>query len=143
MTVEVVLEQLRLAGYRITEPRRAVVQTVCQSADSLSPGEVYERARLVYPELGLVTVYRTLDLLAEQGLVRRVHLEDGCHSYAGTMHSHGHHLVCTECNQVVEFADCDVQALIEQIGRRTGFRIDQHLLELAGLCPRCQADEAR
>lgn len=141
MAVEEVLDQLRLAGCRITAPRRAIVQVVYESGDFLSPAEVYERARARCSSLGLVTVYRTLDLLAEQGLIKRVHLEDGCHSYAGSVHSHGHHLVCRECNQVVEFADCGLQALIGEISRRTGFRIDQHLLELVGICPECQQGE--
>lgn len=138
MTVEDVLERLRLAGYRITAPRRAVAEAIYESCGSLSPADVYSRARALCPSLGLVTVYRTLDLLAEQGLIRRVHREDGCHSYASIVHSHGHHLVCRQCSQVIEFGDCGLHNLIEEISHRTGFDIDQHLLELVGTCPRCQ-----
>ena len=71
----------RLAGMgcRITAPRRAVVEVLSQAEAPLSPQEVFEQGRAIYPRLGLVTVYRTLNLLARLNLVRRAHREDACH----------------------------------------------------------------
>lgn len=139
MMSEQVVARLRDAGHRITAPRRAVVEVVCASEDALSPAEVFERARGLCPSLGLVTVYRTLDTLAALGLVRRVHTEDGCHGYASARQRHGHHLVCRECSQVVEFSGCGLEPMIAEMSRQTGFEIEHHLLELVGRCPACQA----
>ncbi|MGQ9684283.1 MAG: Fur family transcriptional regulator, partial [Anaerolineae bacterium] len=79
-------------------------------------------------------------LLAELGLVRRIHRENGCHSYAMRNARHGHHLVCSSCGRAVEFADCNLQPLVEALQARTGFRIEGHILELTGRCPSCLAE---
>jgi Fur family ferric uptake transcriptional regulator len=92
----------------------------------------------------LVTVYRTLALLSALGYVRRVHREDGCQGYARTELAHSHHLICRGCDQVVEFPGFEsLSALIEPIERKTGFAIDDHVLELLGLCPACQVGDSR
>jgi Fur family ferric uptake transcriptional regulator len=133
-----ILEQLSQAGYRITQPRRAVIWALLDDGGQQSPAEVRERAKAYCPTVGLVTVYRTLELLAEMGFVRRIHTGDGCHGYASATHGHRHHLVCRQCGATVEFEGCTLSALAEQIGRATGYRVDEHLLELVGLCPACQ-----
>jgi Fur family ferric uptake transcriptional regulator len=133
-----ILDQLRQAGYRITQPRRAVLQALLQEDGYQSPAEVHARAKMFHPTIGLVTVYRTLDLLAEQGLVRRIHTEDGCHGYASASQGHRHHLVCRSCGAAIEFEGCDLTSFFERIGRATGYRVDEHLLELVGVCPACQ-----
>lgn len=130
--------QISQSGRRLTRPRRAVIRALLADEGHQSPAEVYERARVYCPTVGLVTVYRTLELLAQLGLVRRIHSGNGCHDYAAASHGHRHHLVCRACGATVEFDGCDLHPLLEQIGRATGFRVDEHLLELAGLCPACQ-----
>jgi len=135
-------EQLNRAlnerGYKLTAPRRAVLDVVAAMRESLSPAEIYERAHRRYPRLGLVTVYRTLDILVEAGVVRRVHLDDGCHGYALSQAEHGHHLICSSCNRVIEFEECDLEGLLKSVARKTGFRIEGHWLEVFGRCPKCQ-----
>ncbi len=134
-----ILEALRAAGYRVTTPRRAVAHVLADAGDWLPPDEVQRRARRHAPSIGLVTVYRTLSLFTELGFVRRIHLEDGCTGYARSDLSHGHHLVCRSCRQVVEFPGVeDLRPLIRRVERRTGYRIEDHMLELLGLCQRCQ-----
>jgi Fur family ferric uptake transcriptional regulator len=130
--------ELATRGYKLTAPRRAVLDVVAGMCESLSPAEIYQRARRRYSRLGLVTVYRTLDILMEAGILRRIHLEDGCHGYALAQAAHGHHLICSKCNQVVEFDGCDLEALFKNVARKTGFRIEGHWLELFGRCPKCQ-----
>ena len=137
-TKDSILDQLSQAGYRITQPRRAVIGALLEDEGHHSPAEVHERAKTHCPTVGLVTVYRTLELLADLGLVRRIHTDDGCHGYANASHGHHHHLVCRQCGAAVEFEGCDLSALFEQIGRATGYCVDEHLLELVGLCPSCQ-----
>jgi len=131
---------LRRSQHKLTRPRQAVLDTLATAQEHLTPAEVHLRAKARYPRLGLTTVYRTLELLAELGLVCRIHRDDGCHSYAVRNARHGHHLVCSRCGRAVEFADCNLQALVEALQARTGFRIEGHILELTGQCPSCLAE---
>lgn len=137
--VERVLADLKRLGYRRTRPRRSVLQVLMEADGCLRPEEVHARARRYCSTLGLVTVYRTLSLLSEMDHIRRVHREDGCHSYARTELAHGHHLICRDCYQVIEFPGLDnMSTLIDPIARETGFLVEDHMLELVGLCPACQ-----
>jgi Fur family ferric uptake transcriptional regulator len=133
-------ERIRLAGYKLTRQRRAVLEVIAAGGMHLSPAEVYEQAKVKCPALGLTTVYRTLELLSALGLVRRVHLEEGCHSFASASRGHSHHLICNECGEVVEFDGCDLSPLLERVAQHTGFVIEAHWLELFGTCPACQAE---
>ena len=128
---------LREAGYRLTQPRQAVLQVLEESAVQLSPYEIHRRGQAIYPRLGLVTVYRTLELLDELGLARRVHSEGSCHNYARADEDK-HYLVCRGCRRVVAFPCEGLDELIEAVERRSAYEIDGHLLELTGLCPECQ-----
>lgn len=125
-------------GYKLTQPRLAVLQVVAGAATSLSPAQIHARAMKIYRRTGLVTVYRTLDVLAECGVVRRVHQSNGCHSYAPASDGHAHHVICDSCNAVVEFDNCDLGELLKSVQRRTGFKIEKHWLELVGQCPNCR-----
>lgn len=136
------LERLTSSGYRVTGPRRAIVELMALSQKALSPIEVYDQARIAYPGLGLVTVYRTLERLEELAFVQRVHQPDGCHRYLRATQGHQHLLVCTSCGQVVYFSGDDLKALAGRVSRDTGYEVQDHWLQLFGLCPVCQADEA-
>lgn len=136
--------QLADAGCRITQARKAVIGVLADAHVPLLPQEVLELAQTAHPQLGLVTVYRTLNLLSELDLVRRVHREDGCHGYLPASPGHRHALICHGCDRAVEFAgQDDVQKLIAQVERRTGYRVADHLLQLFGLCPQCQMLEEK
>ena len=138
MSEETVVQQLSQAGYRITQPRRAVIRALLEDGSYASPSEICERARLYYPAIGLVTVYRTLDLLSELGFVRRIHAEDGCHSYATANTGHHHHLICRRCGAAIEFQGCDLSPFLARVSQQTGYTIEDHLLELVGVCSTCQ-----
>src|SRR6478735_6330628 len=88
-------EGLREHHRKLTRPRQAILDIVAAADHHLTPAEIHRLARKKYPHLGLVTVYRTLDLLTEMGYVQRVHFADGCHSYGATAQGHAHHLVCS------------------------------------------------
>ena len=136
------LDQLRDQGYRITHARRAVIQTLDRAEAWLSPEQLQHQAQARCPGLGLVTVYRTLALLSSLGYVRRIHLEGGCSGYARAGLPHSHHLVCRSCQQVVEFPGSeDLTPLVERVQRQTGFLVEDHMLELLGICPDCQKQE--
>jgi len=131
-------------GYRLTEPRRAVVETIAQSQHVLTPFDVFDRARRQHPRLGLVTVYRTLEKLEELGLVQRVHRPSGCQAFIAAFSGHQHLLICQGCGRV-EFFTGDgeqMEALISSVGRDSGYQIGEHWLQLFGLCSRCQPSKA-
>jgi len=130
------------AGCRITAPRQAVMQVLLKSEVLLSPQEICARGSAIHPKLGLVTVYRTVALLQELGLVRRVHRSNGCHGYIATPPGHRHHIICKQCGRVVGFPGSEyLDALIAQVEQSTDYRVDDHLLQLFGLCPDCQKTE--
>ncbi len=136
---EIALQRLTHAGFRRTRPRQAVVRALLEASGWLRPEEALSRARAYCPSLGLVTVYRALALLEGLGIARRIHVEPGCRGYVAASLTHGHHLVCRSCHQVVEFPGSeDLNPLIEHVSRTTRFVIEDHLLELVGLCPGCR-----
>lgn len=125
-------------GYRITASRRAVMTALGRVDVPLAAAEVLEEARAQHPQLGLVTVYRTLDLFQELGLVRRVHRDDGCHGYTLASPGHHHAIVCRGCGRAAEFTGChEIHRLIQRAEEETGFQIDGHMLQLSGLCREC------
>ena len=127
------------AGCRLTAARRAVIQVLAATTAPLPPGVIRQRASGIYPRLGLVTVYRTLDLLERFALVRRVHQENGCHGYLPASPGHQHAILCRTCGQATEFSGSeDLDGLMTRVERDTGYRVEEHLLQLVGLCPTCQ-----
>jgi Fe2+ or Zn2+ uptake regulation protein len=132
------LASLQESGYRITGPRRSIVEIMATNQRALSPIEIFDLGRRDYPGLGLVTVYRTLEKMEELGLVQRVHQEGGCHMYLRAASGHEHLLVCTSCGQMRYFEGDELSPLIESVSKSTGFRVVDHWLQLSGLCPTCR-----
>lgn len=138
MTSEIWLTQLHESGYRITEARRAVVDTVATTNRALTPMEVFDLARKVYSALGLVTVYRTLEKLEELHLIQRVHQPQGCQAFIAASQAHQHLLLCQKCGQVKFFEGDDLDDLIAAIAKKTGYQIREHWLQFFGLCQNCK-----
>jgi Fur family transcriptional regulator, ferric uptake regulator len=133
------LRILQESGYRLTGPRRAVVKILAESNFIMDPNQVYNEARKLYPNIGLVTVYRTLEKLEELNLVTRVHEIQGCHAYVSAPVGHQHLLVCRSCNRVEYFKGEDLEPL-NQLGIEKGYEIQDHWLQLFGICPQCQTE---
>jgi len=134
-----VTRQLAARQFKITRQRRAVLNAIVGSQARMSAADIYARAGRECHDLGLATVYRTLDILAEIGAIRRVHLDDGCEGFAAASAEHGHHLVCRQCSATVEIEGCDLTGMLRRVEASTGFKVDEHWLELVGRCPACQA----
>ncbi len=132
--------RLKEQGYRVTKPRRAVLEVLGAEPICLTPEEIHRQARRRHRRLGLVTVYRTLALLEKLSLVQRVHTEAGRHAFVAvrSQEGHRHQLVCRTCKRVEEFSDCDLEDVLEGLQERTGFAIEAHHLEVVGQCPKCQ-----
>lgn len=129
---------LQDSGYRLTAPRRALVEIIANSPCALGPLDLYDLARRQHPGIGLVTVYRTLEKLEEMDLIQRVHLPDGCHRYLRAMDGHQHILLCTLCGKVEFFEGDDLSPLFNKIAARSGYLIQEHWLQLFGVCASCQ-----
>lgn len=125
-------------GLKCTPQRLAVLSVLHNSTEHISISEIFNNVRKILSGTGLATVYRALETLADLGLVLRVHLEDGCHSYAIAPDGHQHPLVCIECNRVVEFAECPLEDISKRLSKKTGFIIQKHFLQLFGKCQKCQ-----
>ncbi len=138
MPVETWLNTLHENGYRLTEARKAVVETVSESLRALTPLEVFDQARSAYPALGLVSVYRTLEKLEELHLIQRVHQPGGCQAFVSASQGHQHLLLCQRCGQVSYFEGDDLENLMSGISSKTGYKIREHWLQLFGLCKNCQ-----
>lgn len=128
-------------GLRLTQPRRAVMSILEAASVPLSPQTIHQRASEIQEDISLVTVYRTLELLNDLDMVRRVHGPVECHGYVLSSPGHHHHLICTNCEKTIEFSGGDeIQTLLDRIQMETGFKINHHLLQLFGLCGECQRE---
>jgi Fe2+ or Zn2+ uptake regulation protein len=127
-------------GYRLTSSRKAVIKTIASSNHVLSPLEVYEKARTLNPKIGLVTVYRTIDKLEELGLLQRVHQPSGCHGFIAGFTGHQHLLICKHCGLVEYFGGDEekLNPLMADVEMKSGYRIEDHWLQLFGVCNNCQ-----
>ncbi len=143
LSLETLNTQLSEQGYKLTRQRKAVVEVVARAHTRLSAADVFTQAQLACPDLGLTTVYRTLEILEQMGVIRRVHMDDGCEGFAPATAEHGHHLICSRCQETIEFEDCNMTSLLKRVSEQTGFTIEQHWLELVGLCPKCQKNNRK
>ncbi|MCR4402413.1 MAG: transcriptional repressor [Firmicutes bacterium] len=141
--LEMLQRQLKAHGLKLTRQRRAVLRVVTTTNGRLDAAKVCEDAKAECPEIGLTTVYRTLEILAEMGALRRLHLPDGCSTYAPASPGHRHHLVCLQCGKAVEFEGCDLAAFLDSVASQTGFEVEDHWLQLLGRCPTCRRTQRR
>lgn len=134
-----IVADLAGAGYRITGPRRAVAKLIAARAGHFSAADLVADARAQRLRIGRATIFRALDLLTDLGVVERLDLPSGDHAYVPCDRAHHHHVVCRRCGQVDDVDDGGMRAFTREVGRRTGYRIDGHRLEMFGLCPVCRA----
>ena len=127
------------AGYRLTEPRRAVADLIAARDGHFTANDLIEDARSSEVDIGRATVFRALDLFTELEVLERIDLPNGDHAYVPCEPQvHHHHMVCDGCGRVTEVEDLGLGAAIEDIQTRTGWQVDTHRLELFGRCPACR-----
>jgi Fur family transcriptional regulator, ferric uptake regulator len=132
------IDVLSDAGVRPTRQRVRVLTELMGERDDVTAQELHDRLRSGGEKLGLATVYRTLGLLAEAGVIDSLSHRPGelCYRWCGQ--GHHHHLVCSSCHRVVELADCELDPWLERISRTHGFVTTGHRLEVSGLCAACR-----
>jgi Fur family ferric uptake transcriptional regulator len=129
-------------GLRSTEQRRLVTEMFFGSTEHLSIEELLDKVRLEEPKIGYATVYRTLKLLKECGLAFERHFGDGVSRYeVAWADEHHDHLICVDCEKIVEFEDPDIEELQHNVAARLDFTLVRHKLELYGVCGDCRAKQ--
>jgi Fur family ferric uptake transcriptional regulator len=139
--IESIKKQLHSQSYKLTPQREATVRVLLErEEDHLSAEDVYLLVKEKAPEIGLATVYRTLELLTELKIVDKINFGDGVSRYdlrkEGADHFH-HHLVCIECGAVDEIQE-DLLGDVEQVVEKDwNFKVKDHRLTFHGICYRC------
>ena len=131
---------LRAAGHRSGGARAAVIEVLGRQTCCLPAQAIFDELRAEGRAVGIASVYRTLELLAELGLVQRFDVGEGVARYEPALPSgeHHHHLVCDRCGDVTPFEDGPLERAIEQLSGRVDFAIDAHDVTLRGECPACR-----
>lgn len=129
------------AGYRMTDPRRDVAALIAGQPGHFTAADLVAEAGRRHLGVGRATIFRTLDALSEAGAVERIELPNGEHAYLACAPAHHHHVVCSQCGRSQDIDDAGLRAVVREVARRTGYRIDDHRLDLFGRCPDCQAPE--
>jgi Fur family ferric uptake transcriptional regulator len=130
--------RLRIAGRRITTQRRLVLGILARSDGHLDAHDIYERGRREDARLSMSTVYRTLSVLKETGLVRELHLDDEHHHYELDGKDEHSHLVCLDCGRVIEVDSSAFAEVANATGQLHGFEIASAQVELTGYCAECR-----
>jgi Fur family transcriptional regulator, ferric uptake regulator len=128
-------------GYRLSAPRSAVVETLADLGCSVTAKEIADRLQQRGTDVGVASIYRTLDLLDRLRLARRVDAGEGVARYEPIDPSgdHHHHLVCERCGEVTAFEDGELERAIESLCDRVEYAIAAHDVTLRGECPACRA----
>jgi len=140
--------RFRGCGYRMTVPREAILNVLSKTSKHLSAEDIYIVVHKTYSNVGLTTVYRTLELLVQVGLVFKFDFGDGRARYELSEgpkgERHHHHLVCTSCGRVVDYTDFideEVELLNQTekgLSKKYNFDITNHLIQFYGLCEGCK-----
>jgi Fur family ferric uptake transcriptional regulator len=120
-------------GLRITEQRRVIAKVLSESTDHPDVEKLYERATAIDPGISIATVYRTVRLFEEAGILDRHDFGDGRARYEAAPEAHHDHMIDVETGAVIEFVDPELEALQRQVAERLGFRLVDHRMELFGV----------
>ncbi len=138
-TAESIIAALERAGHRVTEPRRALAALIATHDGHFTTTWLVNESRRRRLGVGRATVFRTVEALEHLGRVERIDLPTGEHAYVTCEPAHHHHVVCSRCGRTSEIDDAGIRTVAREVARQTGFRVDEHRLELFGLCPSCLA----
>ncbi|WP_346887292.1 Fur family transcriptional regulator [Clostridium sp. UBA1056] len=132
---------LKEKGYKLTPQRRSILDEIIKNEGShLTTEEIYDLVKVNCPEIGLATVYRTVQLLEDMGVLYKLDLDDGCNRYElcdeDESHQH-HHLICQNCGKVIEVEGDLLEELEQGIEKKYNFKIKNHSLKFYGICDNC------
>ena len=136
------------AGFRLTHPRELIIHILRDTEEHLSAEDIYVKALKKNPSIGLTTVYRTLDLFIQIGVVQRFDFGDGKARYelskSPLKKEHHHHLICIKCKNIIDYTDFLKEELElmtkteKKLSKKHGFHITHHVVDFYGYCEKCQ-----
>ena len=140
--------RFRGCGYRMTVPRDAILEVLSNTSKHMSAEDIYFEVHKRHPAIGLTTVYRTLDILVDMGLLMKFDFGDGRARFelaeGPNAGKHHHHLICTGCGRVIDytdFIDDEIELLSRTekgLSKKFNFKITNHLIQFYGLCDKCR-----
>ena len=132
------IQALRNAGYKLTSPRLTILDILEQSGGHVTSAELLLRVEQRDASIGRASVFRTLELMIKLGIVWTSVQGGSTVHYMLMPGGHHHHIVCTNCDKLIEFEDCRLDTLISSLEHAYGVQVEGHLLELYGICQDCQ-----
>lgn len=134
-------QRLREAGYKLTNARLTVLAALEAGDGHLTSTEVLERVSQLDPGIGRASVFRTLDLFTQLSIIRPTYIDSSITpTYVFLPNGHHHHIICTNCNRVIEFEECGLEKLRQELEASLHVHLTGHLLEFYGVCENCDPD---
>lgn len=130
---ETIIQRCESHGLRMTEQRRIIALVLEESDDHPHVEELYNRATAIDPRISMATVYRTVKLFEETGILEKHEFGDGRARYEDAEREHHDHLIDMQSGEVIEFLDPEIEALQDRIAEKLGFELKGHRLELYGI----------
>jgi len=133
---------LKKRSLKFTIQREVILKTLYNCQEHLTPEGLHDKIQNNYPELkvGIATVYRTLSLLEESGLVTSLSFGADGKKYELGAKDHHDHMICTECGRITEFFDEEIESRQEVIASKNNFKIIDHSMQIYGICAKCQKE---
>ncbi len=135
--------RLRDRGLKSTSPRDDIARVFFELGRHISAEELYVAVKKISPHVGYATIYRTLKLLKECGLLSERHFDEGQARYEVADEHHHDHFICEHCGSIVEFEDDEIERMQQSVARKLGVTLHRHKLELYGLCAECRGKSSR
>ncbi len=130
--------RLREAGHKLTNARLTVLNVLENNDGHLTSAEVLDQVDQIDPSIGRASVFRTLDLLTSLSIIRPTYMNSSMTpTYVLMPDGHHHHIVCTNCNRIIEFENCGLGSIAAELEERLHVKLTGHLLEFYGLCDKC------
>ena len=135
---QTLINDLRQKGYRITPQREMIIQAIAHSSSHMTAEEIFAEVQTRTQALNLATIYRTLDMLVDEGLVTAINLGEGKSVYASVNHGPHIHLVCRVCGHIIDADPILLVPIEEQLQSEHNFKPDLNHISIFGLCPHCR-----
>lgn len=140
--LQILAEKLRAREQRVTPQRMAVLKVLACNPNHPSIDEIYDIVKRDFPTTSLATIYKTIATLKEIGEVAELSLGSGANRYDGcNMHPHPH-LICVECNRIIDIDIADLDNLSDRVSVQSGYQIIRQRLDFFGICPECQTNRS-
>ncbi len=141
---EMLRDYLRERGLKLTSERQALLQAILGSQEHFEPEDLLVSLRQQGIRVGKATIYRTLPLLVDAGILRRAFVGQNRAYYEHCLGAAPHdHMICTNCGRVIEFDTTDIVQLREKLALEAGFAVQSHRFQIAGLCKDCRQDHSQ